>query len=126
MKALKVIVCVLAISSAFSLYAKKAAPTKDDAVVVIGDGAENHIVVENKAKNNASVKVYGYNKKTQDWDFLCKVDDVPSQKKSKAKTPFDGDLDRYKFFAIETAGDGEFNYTGAEEHNDLHIYVYDD
>lgn len=126
MKTLKVIVCALAIFGVFSLYAKRVAPEKEGAVVVAGDGAEDRVVVVNKSENDASLKVYGYNKKTQGWDFVCKAEDVAPNKKSKVKTPFDGDLDDFKFFAIETVGDGAFNYTAKEEDDDLYIYVYDE
>jgi hypothetical protein len=92
---------------------------------VRGDLEDNIRIHNQTSKTGISFTVYVYNEKKKTW-----IEYGTGSLKGPGDTEFissklSGDLDDYRYFAIQALDKNSYRYTFEKKRNDLYIYIYD-
>jgi hypothetical protein len=95
-----------------------------DAYAVAGK-FEDYVKIHNSSSDsNMTFNIYVHNRKTDQWLMLGPGFLKDNGDTDTIDTNID-DLDRYRYFAIESMNDKDYNISVSKGHNDLHIYFSD-
>ena len=96
-----------------------------DSYMVQGNMEDNVRLISKSQKPDISFKVYIHDPETMTWiiygtALLTGFDDT-----SFVRSGLSGDLDSYRYFAIEASDGQEYKYEFKKLRNDLYIYIFD-
>ena len=90
-----------------------------------GDLEDNVRLYNRTTRSNISFSVYLLDPKDDKWKLYGSGDLKGPGDTEYVSSKLSGDLDKYRYFAIQAKDTRDYRYDFEKSHNDLYIYIYD-